>query len=84
MPKRRKAGTPPYTETTWTKTVNGVEYERVATSIDQEVQYQFDGWLPKGKSAGDATRNAAAAAAAAGSSTGGKPAQAKPASPSNQ
>ncbi len=63
---------PPYTPTTWTKKVGDQVYERTATSIDDEVKYRFDGWLPKGKSVADADKNAAAAAAA----TGAKPAPA--------
>ncbi len=69
MPNRSKSA-PAYTPTTWTKTVNGKTYERTATSIDDEVQYRFDGWVPKGNSAA-ADRNAAAAAAATGAGTAG-------------
>lgn len=69
MPRRTGGGTPSYTPTTWTKTVDGKEYEKTATSISDEVQYRYDGWRPKGKSAADAEKNAAAAAAASGSTT---------------
>jgi hypothetical protein len=38
---------PAFTPTVWTKTVDGKTYEKTATRIDDEVQYRFDGWLPK-------------------------------------
>lgn len=73
MPRgRSRNAAPPYKPTTWTKTVNGTDYERTATSIDDEVRYKFDGWTPKGASAGDAEKNAAAAAAATGAPTGAR------------
>ncbi len=79
MPRGRgRNAKPPFTPTTWTKTVNGTEYERTATSVDDEVRYQFDGWTPKGKSAGDAEKNAAAAAAATGAPTGARSNAGKP------
>jgi len=50
---------PEFTPTVWTKTVGDQTYERSATSIADEVQYRFDGWLPKNAKAEVA--NAAAA-----------------------
>ncbi len=84
MPRgRRKNAAPPYKSTTWTKTVDGTEYERTATSIDDEVRYKFDGWRPKGASADDAEKNAAAAAAATGAPTSARSNAAKAAAASN-
>ncbi len=60
----RSKQAPAYTPTTWVKKVGDAEYERTATSIDDEVRYKFDGWLPKPHSAADVEKNAAAAAAA--------------------
>ncbi len=66
MAKKDTTTGPSYTPTTWTKNVNGVDRERTATSVEDEVKYRFDGWLPKGQSAAVAERNAAAAAASTG------------------
>lgn len=59
-----------FTPTTWTKTVGDQTYERTATDISEEVQFRFDGWLPKNAKAEAA--NAAAAVKATETSTSTK------------